>query len=40
MHEEMQDLIKNWASKQNDHPSLAGAIRLLVEMALLKAKGK
>jgi hypothetical protein len=31
MHEEMQDLIKNWAAKQNDRPSLAGAIRRLVE---------
>ena len=39
MHEEMQDLIKNWAAKQNDHPSLAGAIRRLVELGL-KAKGK
>ena len=29
MHEEMQDLIKNWAAKQNDHPSLASAIRRL-----------
>jgi hypothetical protein len=39
MHEEMQDLIKNWAAKQNDHPSLAGAIRRLVELGL-NAKGK
>jgi hypothetical protein len=39
MHEEMQDLIKNWAAKQNDHPSLAGAIRRLVELGL-RAKGK
>jgi len=27
MHEEMQDLIKNWAAKQNDRPSLAFSIR-------------
>jgi hypothetical protein len=39
MHEEMQNLIKNWAAKQNDRRSLAGAIRRLVEMGL-KAKGK
>jgi hypothetical protein len=39
MHEEMQDLIKNWAAKQNDHPSLASAIRRLVELGL-KVKGK
>ena len=35
MHEEMQDLIKNPAAEQNDHPS--GAIRSLVERGL-KAK--
>jgi hypothetical protein len=34
MHEEMQDLIKNWAANQNDHPSLASAIRRLVELGL------
>src|SRR6476620_3043543 len=39
MHEEMQDLIKNWAAKQNDHPSLAAAIRRLVELGL-KGKGE
>jgi hypothetical protein len=39
MHEEMQDLIKKWAAKQNDRPSLAGAIRRLVELGL-KVKGK
>jgi hypothetical protein len=37
MHEEMQDLIKNPAAEQNDHPSLSGAIRSLVERGL-KAK--
>ena len=37
MHEGLQDLIKNWAAKQNDHPSLPGAIRRLVELGL-KAK--
>jgi hypothetical protein len=37
MHEEMQDLIKNPATEQNDHPSLSGAIRSLVERGL-KAK--
>ena len=36
MHEEMQDLIKNWAAKQNDHPSLAAAVRRLVELGLKK----
>ena len=35
----MQDLIKNWAAKQNDHPSLAAAIRRLVELGL-KGKGE
>jgi hypothetical protein len=38
MHDEMHDLIKNWAAKQNDHPSLAGAIRRLVELGLRKGK--
>jgi hypothetical protein len=38
MHEEMQDLIKNWAAKQNDRPSLAGAIRRLVELGLRAKK--
>jgi hypothetical protein len=37
MHEEMQDLIKNPAAEQNDHPSLSLAIRSLVERGL-KAK--
>ena len=37
MHEEMQDLIKNPATELNDHPSLSGAIRSLVERGL-KAK--
>src|SRR5450759_3246678 len=37
MHEEMQDLIKNPAAEQNDHPSLSGAIRSLVDRGL-KAK--
>src|SRR5258707_7057861 len=37
MHEEMQDLIKNPAAEQNDHPSLSDAIRSLVERGL-KAK--
>ena len=34
MHEEMQDLIKDPAAEQNDHPSLSGAIRSLVERGL------
>jgi hypothetical protein len=38
MHEEMQDLIKNWAAKQNDRRSLAGAIRRLVELGLRAKK--
>jgi hypothetical protein len=37
MHEEMQDLIKNWAVEQNDHPSLGWGHTLLVELGL-KAK--
>jgi hypothetical protein len=37
MHEEMQDLIKNPAAEQNDHPSPSGAIRSLVDRGL-KAK--
>jgi hypothetical protein len=37
MNEEMQDLINNPAAEQNDHPSLSGAIRSLVERGL-KAK--
>ena len=37
MHEEMQDLIKNPAAEQNEHPSLSAAIRSLVERGL-KAK--
>jgi hypothetical protein len=36
--EEMQDLIKNWAAKQNDHPSLAAAVRRLVELGLKMKK--
>jgi hypothetical protein len=37
MTEEFQDKIKAWAKKQEDDPSLAAAIRRLVEMGL-KAK--
>jgi hypothetical protein len=32
----MQDLIKNWAAKQKDHPSLAAAVRR--ELGLKKKK--
>jgi hypothetical protein len=39
MHEEMQDLIKNWAAKQNDHPSLTSAIRRPVELGLKNKTG-
>jgi len=37
MTDEFQDAIKAWAIKQPDHPPLAVAIRLLVELGL-KAK--
>jgi hypothetical protein len=39
MTEEFQDAIRSWAKKQSDDPSLAPAIRRLVELGL-KAKGK
>ena len=34
MTDEFQDAIKAWAKKQPDHPPLAVAIRLLVELGL------
>ena len=37
MTEELQGQIKAWAAKQDDDPSLAAAIRRLVELGL-KAK--
>ena len=40
MTEDFQDAIKAWAKKQPDTPPLATAIRRLVELGLLKAKGK
>ena len=39
MTEELQQTIRSWAGKQSDSPSLAAAIRRLVELGL-KAKGK
>ena len=39
MTEEFQHAIRAWAKKQSDDPSLATAIRRLVELGL-KSKGK